>query len=82
MLSRLDPGLLPFISELHDRGQYERRTGCNNYPKHMLAIIGIILLLCWILGLTLHIAGGLIHIALVLAVIMVAMHFLRGNRPA
>ena len=47
----------------------------------MLAIIGIILILCWILGLTLHIAGSLIHVVLVLALIMVAMHFLRGNKP-
>jgi hypothetical protein len=47
----------------------------------MLAIIAIVLLVCWILGLGFHIAGGLIHIALVLAVIMIAMHFLSGKRP-
>ena len=47
----------------------------------MLAIIAIGLLVCWLLGLSFHIAGGLIHIALVLAIIMVAMHFLSGKRP-
>ncbi len=46
----------------------------------MLAIIGIILIVCWILGLTLHIAGGFIHLVLLIAVVMVALHFLRGNK--
>ena len=45
----------------------------------MLAIIGIILILCWILGLAMHIAGGFIHLVLVVALIMVVMHFLRGK---
>ncbi len=47
-----------------------------------IAIIGIVLIVCWALGLTLHIAGSLIHLLLVLALIMVALHFLRGNRAA
>ncbi len=47
----------------------------------MLAIIGLILIICWILGLTMHIAGGFIHLVLLVALVMVALHFLRGNRP-
>jgi hypothetical protein len=35
----------------------------------MLAIIGIILIILWALGLGFHIAGSLIHIILVVAVI-------------
>ena len=46
----------------------------------MLAIIAIILLVCWGLGLTLHIAGGFIHLVLLIALIMVVMHFVRGNK--
>lgn len=46
----------------------------------MLAFIAIILLICWGLGLTLHIAGGFIHLVLVIALVMVVMHFLRGNK--
>lgn len=46
----------------------------------MLAIIGIILVVFWILGLTMHIAGSLIHLVLVVALVMVALHFLRGNK--
>jgi hypothetical protein len=43
----------------------------------MLALIGIILLLCWVLGLVFRVVGGFIHIVLIIAVIMIAMHFLR-----
>ena len=47
----------------------------------MFAIIGIILLLLWLGGfLAFHIAGGLIHILLVVAVIMIILHFVRGGR--
>lgn len=45
----------------------------------MLALIGIILILFWILGLVLHIAGGLIHILLVVAVVVLVLHFLRAG---
>lgn len=48
----------------------------------MLAIIGIILIVCWLLGLTLHIAGGFIHVVLVIALVMVVLHFLRGGKAA
>jgi Family of unknown function (DUF5670) len=45
----------------------------------MLAIIGIVLVVFWILGLTMHIAGSLIHLVLPVALVMVGLHFLRGN---
>lgn len=47
----------------------------------MLAIIGIILIALWVVGLLAHIAGGFIHLVLVIALVMLAMHFLRG-KPA
>lgn len=48
----------------------------------MLAIIGLILIALWILGLLMHVAGALIHVVLVVALILVALHFLTGARPA
>lgn len=46
----------------------------------MLAMIGVVLLIAWLLGLTaFHVAGGFIHILLVLALISVVMHFVRGR---
>lgn len=44
----------------------------------MLALIGIVLIVLWLLGFAFHIAGGLIHIVLVVAVIMFVLHLLRG----
>jgi len=46
----------------------------------MLLIIAIILLVVWILGFSIfHIAGGLIHLVLVVAVIMFVVHLIRGR---
>jgi hypothetical protein len=47
----------------------------------MLALIGLLLIALWVLGLCIHIAGGLIHLLLVLALIFFVLHFLRG-KPA
>jgi hypothetical protein len=46
----------------------------------MLAIIGIILILLWALGLGFHIAGSLIHIILVVALIMFVIHLVTGRQ--
>jgi hypothetical protein len=45
----------------------------------MLALIGIVLIILWVIGLVAHIAGGLIHLLLVVALIMIVLHFLRGK---
>ncbi len=47
-----------------------------------IAIFGVLLVL-WLLGfLAFHIAGGLIHILLVLAVISLVVHFVSGRSAA
>lgn len=48
----------------------------------MLLLIAIILVVLWLLGFTVfHVAGSLIHLVLVIAVVALVVHFLRG-RPA
>ena len=47
----------------------------------MLYTIAVILLVLWLLGFTLHIAGGLIHLLLVVAVILVIVNLISGRRP-
>lgn len=47
----------------------------------MLWTIITILLVLWVLGLATHIAGGLIHLLLVLAVILVLIRLISGRRP-
>jgi len=47
----------------------------------MLLLIGIVLFVIWILGFTaFHVAGGLIHLLLVFAVISVIAHLIMGRR--
>ena len=43
-------------------------------------VVALVLLVVWVLGwLAFHVAGGLIHILLILAVISLVVHFLRGR---
>jgi hypothetical protein len=47
----------------------------------MLLLIGIVLFVVWILGFTaFHVAGGLIHLLLVFAVISFIAHLITGRR--
>lgn len=45
----------------------------------MLWTIAVILLILWVLGFSLHIAGGLIHVILVIAVIVVLIKLFTGR---
>jgi hypothetical protein len=45
----------------------------------MLLTIGIIILLLWLLGFAVHIGGGLIHLLLIIGVIVLIAHFVRGR---
>lgn len=47
----------------------------------MLWTIFVVLLVLWLLGFSFHIAGGLIHLLLVLAVIMLIYNLIVGRRP-
>ncbi|MGD0544336.1 MAG: lmo0937 family membrane protein [Candidatus Acidiferrales bacterium] len=49
----------------------------------MLAAIGAVLIILWLLGfLAFHVTVGFIHILLVLGIIMIIMHFVRGSSTA
>jgi hypothetical protein len=48
---------------------------------HMLAIIGAVVIIAWLLGLTaFHVTAGAIHIALVVGIVLIVMHFMTGRR--
>jgi hypothetical protein len=57
--------------------------GCmffSNQRRDMLALIGAIIVIAWLLGLTaFHVTGGLIHLALVVGLVLVVLHFLTGR---
>jgi hypothetical protein len=49
----------------------------------MFLILFIVLLAAWLLGfLAFHVAGGLIHILLIVAVISLIVHLVRGRSTA
>lgn len=48
----------------------------------MLLTIAVILFILWALGFfAFHVAGGLIHLLLVVAVIVIIVNFVRGRAP-
>ena len=48
----------------------------------MLWTVFVVLLILWLLGFSFHIAGGLIHLLLVIAVAVLIINLLTGRRSA
>ena len=46
----------------------------------MLWTIVVLLLILWVLGFTMHVAGGLIHLLLVIALVVIVLRLLTGRR--
>jgi hypothetical protein len=46
----------------------------------MLWTIIVVLLILWLLGFSLHVAGGLIHLLLVVALVMIVVNLISGRR--
>lgn len=46
----------------------------------MLWTIAVILLVLWLVGIVTHVVGGLIHILLVIALVVILLNFLSGRR--
>ena len=47
----------------------------------MLWSIVAVLLILWLLGFSFHIAGSLVHILLVVALVVIVINLLSGRRP-
>jgi hypothetical protein len=48
----------------------------------MLWTIFVVLLILWLLGFSFHVAGGLVHILLVVALVLLIFNLLGGRRSA
>ncbi len=47
----------------------------------MFIALFLVLLVAWVMGFTVfHVAGGLIHLLLIVALISLVLHFVRGGR--
>jgi hypothetical protein len=58
-----------------------RQDRDNRDRSSMLWTIAIILLVLWLLGFSFHVAGGLIHIILVIALIVIVFRLVTGRAP-
>ena len=50
--------------------------------KNMLWTIFAILFILWLLGFGFHVGGGLIHLLLVIAIVVLIFNLIRGRRTA
>jgi hypothetical protein len=49
----------------------------------MFGVLAVILVVAWFLGFSVfHVAGGIIHVLLLLAVVSILWHFISGRRTA
>ena len=48
--------------------------------KAILYILAVLMIIGWIVGMTLKVAGGLIHILLVIAIISILINVIQGRR--
>jgi Family of unknown function (DUF5670) len=48
----------------------------------MLWTVFVVLLVLWLLGFSMHIAGGLIHLLLVVALVVLVINLVGGRRVA
>lgn len=46
----------------------------------MLWTIVVVLLILWLLGFTMNVAGGLVHVLLVIALVVIVFRLLSGRR--
>jgi hypothetical protein len=60
-----------------------RRQWLKQKEKYMLYTIAVVLILLWLLGLvTSYTMGGVIHVLLVIALVMVLVNFISGRKQA
>ena len=64
------------------RPSHGRRTAPSEYRGAMLWTIVVILLALWLFGFLLHVAGALIHLLLVVAVIVILYRLITGRSAA
>ena len=64
------------VRKLFGRARKEQRD------VTMLWTIFVVLLILWLLGFSLHVGGGLIHLLLVVGLVVLVINLLSGRRTA
>ena len=63
----------------------ESESGMNIFRDFLFLVIFLVLLIVWVVSrVALHVAGGLVHLILIVAIISLIIHFVRrgGSRSA
>jgi hypothetical protein len=69
------------VSWKHLTGKGKASNSADEQRRiNMLWTIVVVLLILWLLGFSLHIAGGLIHLLLVVALVVLVINLLSGRR--
>jgi hypothetical protein len=54
--------------------------GARKGVEDMLALIAAVLIVLWLLGFfAFHVSAGIIHVLLIIGIVMLVLHFLRGR---
>jgi hypothetical protein len=64
------------------RGRDEIHVRVRKWEVDMLWTVLVALLILWLLGFSLHIGGGLIHLLLVVGLVVLVINLLSGRRTA
>ena len=68
------------FAKTEEQARLDRPTGVGE--SNMLWTIVAVLLILWLLGFSMHIGGGIVHILLVIALIVIVFNLLSGRRTA
>jgi uncharacterized membrane protein (DUF485 family) len=61
--------------------KFQREADIKKKEVLMFLILFVVLLVAWLLGwVAFHVAGGLVHLLLIVAVLALILHFVRGRR--
>jgi hypothetical protein len=68
----------------HQNSLEEHDRSCSHAQKqgeeNMLGIIAAVLIVLWLLGyFAFHVTAGVIHIALIVGLVLLVLHFMRGS---
>jgi hypothetical protein len=77
--TRMTPGYKKDSSSFQPGFAWKRESGRR---RNMLWTIFVFLVILWLLGFSFHVGGGIIHLLLVVAVIVLLYNLLAGRRSA
>ena len=71
------------VTQSPSRGSQRRAAGLVDVQETtLLWTIVVVLAILWLLGFSLHVGGGLIHLLLVVALVVLVINLIGGRRSA